>query len=646
MSKNSTKILLTYLFMVGFVNAFSATGDSLHVISHNKVFVVTDPTKGENSFRTWSVFPNLQTSYRKAILYVTYQCPDNLHCGEWDYIDKIVLRKSGGEDTDTLNYEIARMISPYGWRFGNDWQFTWHVDITDFAPLLHDSVEIDFIHTGYESNKDRGWLVTLDFKLIEGIPAMQQTGIRKLWNGSFPYGDTLKSIEDFLIPIKFKSRKDSEIGRLRILQTGHGMDDLENCAEFCAKFRDVIVDNKIIDHKKMWRKCGDNPLYPQAGTWIFDRANWCPGAMVFPDTYDIMLGGKKSHTVDINMEPYVNHSKPSANYYFSSFLFFYKEPWAMNDVSIEEIISPNIIDEYSRINPSCSNPIIKIMNNGKEVLRTLKITYGLEGDQKYTHDWFGNLQSSKTQEVNLPGIIIPKEVSSNFIVSLTNPNGKEDEYVYDNEMSSLAVQPPVYGKFIVAFRTNKDSTSTSYKIINSGGNIVKKLSPGLLSANTLYLDTFDLMPDCYTLSVTDTAGEGLDFWFNPDGGYGYIRLLDMNGRLIKSFLSDFGSSISHHFIVSDEMLTSFPIEALPIVNPFPMRNPGKFVIDVFLDEPENVNLFIENEKGEKVYEQMSENFKEGIMEIDISSQPDGFYFVKVVTSNGTVEKKIKVKRDG
>ena len=646
MSKNSTKILLTYLFMVGFVNAFSATGDSLHVISHNKVFVVTDPTKGENSFRTWSVFPNLQTSYRKAILYVTYQCPDNLHCGEWDYIDKIVLRKSGGEDTDTLNYEIARMISPYGWRFGNDWQFTWHVDITDFAPLLHDSVEIDFIHTGYESNKDRGWLVTLDFKLIEGIPAMQQTGIRKLWNGSFPYGDTLKSIEDFLIPIKFKSRKDSEIGRLRILQTGHGMDDLENCAEFCAKYRDVIIDKKIIDHKKIWRKCGDNPLYPQAGTWIFDRANWCPGAMVFPDNYDFELGGKKSHTVDLNMEPYVNHSKPSANYYFSSFLIFFKEPWAENDVSIEEIISPSNIDEYSRINPACSKPIIKIRNNGKDDIRNFKITYGFEGDQKYLHEWSGNLESAKIQDVILPGLIIPREVSAKFHVSLTEPNGKPDEYVYDNEITSVAIQPPVYGKFILAFRTNRDSTSTSYKIINSSGSTMKEIVPGMLSPNTLYLDTFDLMPDCYTLTVTDSAGEGLDFWFNPEGGYGYVRLLDIEGRLIKSFVSDFGSKITHQFIVSDDLLTSFPNESLPIVNPFPMRNPGKFVLDIFFDEPENVTVIVDNENGGRVYEQELENYKEGIIPIDISSHPDGFYFVRVITKDGSVERKIKVKRDG
>jgi hypothetical protein len=318
----------------------------------------------------------------------------------------------------------------------------------------------------------------------------------------------------------------------------------------------------------------------------------------------------------------------------------------VNDVSVEEIISPNNIDEYSRINPVCSNPIIKIRNNGREVLRDLKITYGLEGDQQFTHDWSGNLQSSKTQEIVLPGIIISKEVSAKFHVSLTKPNGKEDENQYDNEMSSAAIQPPVYGKFILAFRTNNDSTSTSYKITNSAGNTMKEFVPGNLSPNTLYLDTFDLIPDCYTLTVTDTAGEGLDFWFNPEGGYGYVRLLDIDGRLIKSFLSDFGSIITHNFIISDELLTSFPNETLPIVNPFPMRNPGKFVLDIFFDEPEQVTIIVDSENGGRVYELALDNFKEGVVPIDISSQPDGFYFVKVVTIDGTVEKKIKVKRDG
>ncbi len=122
--------------------------------------------------------------------------------------------------------------------------------------------------------------------------------------------------------------------------------------------------------------------------------------------------------------------------------------------------------------------------------------------------------------------------------------------------------------------------------------------------------------------------------------------LTLKAELIKSFVSDFGSTITHQFIVSDDLLTSFPNETLPIVNPFPMRNPGKFDLDIFFDQPEKVTVIVEDENRGRVYEQALENFKEGIIPIDISSQPDGFYFVKVVTKNGSEEKKIKVKRDG
>ena len=35
----------------------------------------------------------------------------------------------------------------------------------------------------------------------------------------------------------------------------------------------------------MWRNnCNLNPVYPQGGTWIYSRSNWCPGAEVW--TYD------------------------------------------------------------------------------------------------------------------------------------------------------------------------------------------------------------------------------------------------------------------------------------------------------------------------------------------------------------------------
>ena len=128
----------------------AAPSDTLHVISHKSVMVVTDPSRGVNEYKNWCVFPQGRT--RRVILHVTYQCPDGKKCGEWDYIDQIFLRRCGGAGKPSKDFEIARMISPYGSALKPDWKFTWDVDVTDFALLMKDSVEVGFVHSGYEDN--------------------------------------------------------------------------------------------------------------------------------------------------------------------------------------------------------------------------------------------------------------------------------------------------------------------------------------------------------------------------------------------------------------------------------------------------------------------------------------------------------------
>ena len=45
---------------------------------------------------------------------------------------------------------------------------------------------------------------------------------------------------------------------------------------------------------------------------------------------------------------------------------------------MEDIISPSDKDEYFRFNPSCSNPIIKIKNQGSQTLNSAEIHYGFD----------------------------------------------------------------------------------------------------------------------------------------------------------------------------------------------------------------------------------------------------------------------------
>lgn len=649
MRKKMLWVLLSALLMAAILSsqASAVDGRERHVVSHNEVKVVTDPSKGSNSYPNWAVFPPSDVTYRKVILWISYACPDSLHCGEWDYIDAVYLRKSGGEGASPQNIELARMISPYGWRFDSEWVFDWHVDITDFANLLHDSVLIDFVHTGYEKNDDRGWKITLDFKITEGRPALEVLGMDTLWCGSFLYGDTAQPIEKQLHPIQFDPPDGAEIARLRIHQTGHGMDDSANCAEFCSKYRQVYFDDSLFGQRQLWRECGDNPLYPQSGTWIFDRANWCPGALVFPDWYDFSLTGKGPHSVDIAMEPYINPNKPSANWQIYSYLFYCRAPWAEYDVSVEDIIAPSMESEYSRLNPICAEPTFVMKNQGSETLTSVTVRYGasLEYSKKYI--WTGSLAPQATVTVRLPGTLPVPNDTSQFSVLLSGPNGHDDQYPEDNHLTSSPLDPPHYtNKIIVVLRTNGDSSQTGYRLRNTSGQTIFERPAGTLAARTTYRDTFDLEPNGYQFFVTDTGGDGLDFWFNVEGGYGYCRLLDINGRLIKSFGSDFGSNINHWFSVAPGVETIPPDEDLPIVQPFPPRNQGKFEVDLFFDKPTDAIVTIVTEDSTKtVLEQTLTQYKEGFLPIDISASPDGVYYLKVTADGETVSRRIRMKRE-
>lgn len=636
--------LFVLLLSAGTCAVQANQGDVRHIVSHNAVKVVTDPSKGQAAYRNWAVFPSSKTEYRRAVLYVTYRCPDSLHCGEWDYIDGINLRRVGGTAFPSKDLELARMISPYGARFGPAWKFTWHVDVSDFAFLLHDSVEVEFNHGGYESNTDRGWLVTLDFEITEGKPAMRYLGMDTLWNGTFPYGDSAKPIEKLLHPISFIDSVGADVARLRIMQTGHGMDDSENCAEFCSKYRRILFDDSVIDQRQIWRKCGTNSLFPQAGTWLFDRANWCPGAIVHPDKYDIAVVPNSTHVLDMVMQPYVDPKTPSANYYIHSYLFYLSAPWASNDVSLEEIVAPSPADEYSRSNPVCSHPQIIVRNSGREILKSFIVDYGISGEPGQTYKWEGRLGSQESAEITLPGSLAFNESSRRFDVALRAPNGVEDEYAADNALTSEAIGPPVYGtKFILAFKTNKDSMHNAYQLRDVNDRIVQERKLGTLRSDTIYRDTFNLTPGCYQFVVVDTAGDGLDFWFNPEGGYGYVRLLDMNGHLIKSFNSDFGSEIRHSFRVAEGVSIPVATDTLPLVAPFPIRSKGIFTVNVFLNEPADLRIVVADSSKNAVFERTFPNVKDEALPIDISSAPDGTYSLQATAGASTVTRRIKVK---
>lgn len=534
------KHLLTVCFLGMVVLCFAQKPQVKHVTTHNRTTVVCNPSTGSKPFAGWGVFPAVSTPVRKVVMNVTLGSPDSLSIAHWDYLDHIFIRRQGGVNGRKVDYEIGRMLTPYGSLFKKGWSWQWKVDVTDFAPLLRDSVEIEYVHSGYEATTV-GWALTIDFEITPGPPAVMPLGITPLWNRGYKYGDPNEKIENTLLPIDYLSKPGTAINRVRIQHTGHGMDVPRGCSEFCQRWRDIRLDYQLIDHRNMWKDCGSNPLYPQGGTWVYDRAYWCPGDLQQPDVIDAFVKPGQ-HRLSLELQPYTATDNRQAVEDISAYLFHYSNPVKKVDVALDQIMVPSNEQQLSRLNPASFNPRFTIRNLGSENLKKVSITYGTNGFEKKVIQWKGDLKFNQTAEIVIPGEIDMKEGKNTFTVTLSKPNGKTDGWAGDNELTSTFFSPTVLPTdFILEFMTNNSPSDNKIALIGAKSDTLLQIKPSPTDLNKLFKDTLRLKEGLFELYLADTTGDGLEYWAEPQNGNGYLRLFDTSGNLIHAFNSDCGN---------------------------------------------------------------------------------------------------------
>ena len=99
-----------------------------------------------------------------------------------------------------------------------------------------------------------------------------------------------------------------------------------------------------------WKECANNPVIAQGGTWIYDRAGWCPGT--FGTTYDHEITDlvNPGDTVNIDYGMQVTSGGMEGNYRLTVQLISYGAHNFQNDASIEDVINPingNIITDLT-----------------------------------------------------------------------------------------------------------------------------------------------------------------------------------------------------------------------------------------------------------------------------------------------------------
>ena len=513
--------------------------------------------------------------------------------------------------------ELLSFVTPYGIGLDlGEGGKTWVFDVTDFGSILKNKKRL-LMDKGGEWQED----IDIRFAFIKGKPSRNLLSIQPIWPAT-AYGYTSILNNNHLEPRTHVAGPDVKSMKIRTVATGHGQE-----GEFISRTHSLNINSGPVEFLwPLWKECADNPVYPQGGTWVYDRAGWCPGAPSDVREYEIMP--LVSVGVPFTIDYGINTASGDSRYIVSSHLVKYGEANFINDAAIEEILAPSTNVKNSRINPTCQQPVIILKNNGKNALTSAIIKYGIEGTELSTFLWSGNLSFLQTQKINLPSLA-PENwyAGQQFTAYIEKINNSTDEYSKNDRLTqNYVLAPHVMGDLVIVMKTNSMANETKWTLKDQAGNVIRT-SKSNLQGFTLYQDTIKGLSGCYQLQFTDAADNGISWWANGDGD-GFIRAKGLNSSW-HFFQPDFGKELTFNFTTGLINSTEEPLSGRQIkIYPNPSSGLTNLELTGYSGQ---VKVIVRNQVGQVIGHEYIEDLKSLNYHtiIDLTDQKAGLYHITV-----------------
>lgn len=605
-----------------------AVQNTLNIVSQNQIF----PNYGQVKHDSISVVNS--TNYWEAGGYEYYYDENGqLYDSLFIAIDGIITPTTlTYQRRFPMKYEIMSFVTPYGINLdlGQNGK-TWTFDVTDFAPVLNGTKRMTLERGGQ-------WMEDMDirFLYIVGTPPREVLDIQQIWRVESKNYSSIMADNSFA-PKDMPLNANGQYFKVRSAISGHGQQ-----GEFIPQAHYLNVNGGAEEFGwQVWKECADNPIFPQGGTWIYDRAGWCPGMATEIEESDLtpyITAGQTSATIDYGIYGGSGDSRYIANHQ----LVTYGTANFNLDATVTEIISPSNKVEYSKEGILCGKPTIVIQNTGATTLTSLTIEYWVNSAAtKRTYNWTGSLAFMEKEEVVLPvSSALWADISgteNTFYVEVSSPNGSADEYSLNNVVrSNFSIPEILPSSFILRFKTNIQGGESRIRLYDDNG-VQLFFRQGMLG-NTLYRDTFNLASGCYSLVIEDTDDDGIDFWANNDGS-GYCRLYQTNVPVIlKTLEPDFGGSITYNFTVEYPLPAEGIKEELDITV-FP--NPASDYFVVKGQELKDANILVFNAVGQQI--QLPNFTSNDEILFKTTDVPKGIYFVNIRVGEELMTKKVIIE---
>lgn len=534
--------------------------------------------------------------------------------------------------------EIMSFVTPYGigLNLGANGK-TWYFDVSDFAPILKGKKRIVMSMGGQNQEQN-----DVEFWFIVGTPPRPVLEFNQIYQGVARTSNaSLGAInnQSRYPAVKVPTLANGKTFKMRSTITGHGAE-----GEFEANGGQVehyLDFNNTPSNRLAWvisQECSFNPIFPQGGTWVYDRQGWCPGEASLTKEFNITDKVKAGDSIVIDYNASTPPKAGAYNYLVAHQLVTYGDLNFDVDARVIEVIHPTDNVLYTRRNPFCAQPQIVVENSGKTAITSMQIEYGINNDgNKQTYQWSGNIPSLGRTNIILPiGNLYDLGMLPNnntFWVNIAKVQGASDNYTLNNRYTTKFNKPEIIPSvFTLEFRTNNRPQDNNYRIYDAWNNLVD--SVGFTQANNTFSKAYNL-GGCYKIVVTDLGQDGIQWWANPDQGTGFMRLKRPNNQIIKTFQPDFGGGFEYYFTTNWALgTTEEEIANSLLLYPNPTKE--KVILDGLDLHAETAELYSLEGKLLAKFSLVGHSKQE----LDLSSFPNGIYLLMISKDGLKISKKL------
>ena len=586
------------------------------------------------------------------VQYLHQAIPENIYDGTTGVVTgTIPVAAQGTINVTQMDYfkrypfynELVSFVTPYG--IGLDLGMngkTWIFDMSDYVNLLKGNKRLAMAGGIWQEEMD------LEFLFIVGTPPRNVVQYDQLWQGMFRKGDvTLANINNgTAFPThNYAFSPQATSFKLKSSITGHGA-----AGEFSQNGGTIQHRIRANDVQQLsWtitQICNENPIFPQGGTWVYNRQGWCPGQRTLLKEFDITSFAAPGSTVALDYRT-SNAQQPGGDYRYITAhqIIGYGAPNFATDAAIEVVKAPNsTIAEYGRVNPMCVQPKLTLRNTGANAVTTVQFEYWLNNtDTRQNFTWNGNLASMAAVEVQLPveqlwsnGV----QASGNqFHARIATVNGAPDAYAPNNVYHSAFALPDVLPTtFKIRVKTNNIPGQNYYNLYDDANTLIENRT--FAAANTIYTFTYtapQITPGCYRLRMEDTGNNGLEWWAAAGQGTGYMQILDANDVVLKTFEPDFGGGFDYSFSVNS-LLANGTFENVSDIRLYPNPARGSFRLEG--PKLKGAHIVIVDVSGKTVHQTVAAGTLHEFSQLSLQA---GMYLIKISKDGQSETKKLVIE---